>query len=252
MRVIRAFAVICLTAQLSFAVEVEQHREVTDAEIADFVANHLAKKRHGTTQADFSALFRYCHSDSNRYCRIAQDVYSRYPDWQARLVAVKMIGDYGNETQVPFLERCVTDLRNGPTVISVLNRIEGFTSNSVLRTARYLSVTNEEVFTADERAFSDQEWALNRLAFAATRPAVNVELRNFTRDFVFSYASNNCYQICEADRALIRICPSYKNSKRRLELLRYVLPRVPGLYGPEYVTNAINELVAYPEANLPE
>ena len=195
MKIVRTFMIVCFSFHLAFAAEMGQPRELSDVEIADFVANHLAKKRHGTTQADFSALFRYCHSDSNRYCRIAQDVYSRYPDWQARLVAVKMIGDYGNETQVPFLERCVTDLRNGPTVISVLNRIEGFTSNSVLRTARYLSVTNEEVFTADERAFSDQEWALNRLAFAATRPAVNVELRNFTRDFVFSYASNNCYQI---------------------------------------------------------
>ena len=108
-----------------------------------------------------------------------------------------------------------------------------------------------EYSATDKRAFADQGWALNRLAFAATRPSVDVALRNFTRDFVFAYASNNCYQICEADITLISLCPFYKTSRRRLALLRHALPDAPGPYGREYVTNAINELVAYPEANLP-
>lgn len=252
MRVIRAFAVICLTAQLSFAVEVEQPREVTDAEIENFVVNHLARKRHGTSTSDFSALLKSCHSDTNRYCRIAQDVYARYQDWQTRLVALSMIDEYGDATQVPFLESCVTDLRNGPMAISVLNRIEGFTSNSVLRTARYHSVTNQEVMKTDMEIASDRGDAIERLVFAATRPTVDRELKNFTRDYVFSYASNNCYQIGRVDRGLIRLDPTYKDSKRRLALLRFAQPGVFGRYGLEYVTNAINELVAYPEANLPE
>ena len=216
MRVIHASAIICLSSCLSFAGETGQPREVTDAEIVDFAVNHLARKRHGTSRSDLVALFKSCHSDSNRYCRIAQDIYARHQDWQTRLVALQMIDEYGDATQVPFLESCVTDLRNGPMAISVLNRIEGFTSNSVLRTARYLAVTNKEVYASDNRAFCDQGWALNQLAFEAAKPTVGVALRNFTRDFFFSYGSNSCYQICEADRDLISICSSYKTSKRLL------------------------------------
>ena len=252
MKIIRTAGVLGLAPLLVFAGMAEQPRELNDAEIADFVINHLARKRHGATKSDFIALFRCCQCDSNRFCRIAQDVYTRSADWRPRSVAIDMLDEYGDARQVPFLETCVTDLRIGPNAILVLNRIEGFTSNSVLRTSRYLSVTNQAVFATDKRAFADQDWALNRLAFAATRPSVDAALRNFTRDFVFSYASNNCYQICEADIALMSLCPSYKTSKRRLALLRHALPGAPVPYGLEYVTNAINELVAYPEANLPE
>ncbi len=222
-----------------------------DDKIGAAIGNVLSR-REGIGVRTYKRLFDECHSDSNRLCNIAQRVYAEYSDYFSRDIALSLIGEYGDARQVPFLESCVTNIALGPAAISVLNRIEGFTSNSVLRTSRYLSMTNQAVFATDKRAFADQGWALNRLAFAATRPSVDAALRNFTRDFVFSYASNNCYQICEADITLMSLCPSYKTSKRRLALLRHALPGAPVPYGLEYVTNAINELVASPEANLPE
>lgn len=249
MKLICAIAVVGAVHCCVFA---EQSRELSDAAVGEFVAKTLARKRHGVDKTDFDALFKYCRCDSNRYCRIAQDVYARYEDWQTRLVAIDMISRYGDMQQVPFLESCVTNVALGPAAISALNRIEGFTSNSVLRTARYHSVTNQGSLQASNRLYSNRRFALDRIAFAATRPAVGTGLKNYTRDYVFSYASNNCSQIYTTDHALMSLDPSYANSKRRLALLRFACSNVSGPFATEYVTNAINELVAYPEANLPE
>ena len=47
--------------------------------------------------------------------------------------------------------------------------------------------------------------------------------------------------------------PTYKFSKRRLSVLRAVLPDCQGYDNlMDYATNAINELVAYPESALPD
>ena len=54
------------------------------------------------------------------------------------------------------------------------------------------------------------------------------------------------------DTALIDADNTYRHSKRRLADLRAAYPRCFNEYQTNYVTNAINELVAYPEANLPD
>ena len=46
--------------------------------------------------------------------------------------------------------------------------------------------------------------------------------------------------------------PSYRFSKRRLNVMRSAQNRCWNAMLTNYVTNAINELVAYPEANLPD
>ena len=241
----------CLACSIAGIAWTGQEDAELDDKIVAAIGNVLSR-RDGIDARTYRRLFDKCHSDSNRLCNIAQRVYAEYPDYFSRTIALSLIGEYGDARQVIFLESCVTNVALGPAAISALNRIEGFTSNSVLRTARYHSVTNQEVFGTDKKAYSDRDWALKKLVFSATRPSVDVALKNFARDYVFSYASNNCYQICTADRALMSLDSTYKNSRRRLALLRLAQPVVPGPYSPEYVTNAINELVAYPEANLPE
>ena len=46
--------------------------------------------------------------------------------------------------------------------------------------------------------------------------------------------------------------PAYEHSKRRLSVLRAVLPLCNNDFLLSYTTNAINELVAYPESALPD
>jgi len=55
-----------------------------------------------------------------------------------------------------------------------------------------------------------------------------------------------------SDQALLRVEGAYRNSKRLLALLRHALPFQTNARMQEAMTAAINELVAYPDANLPE
>ena len=54
------------------------------------------------------------------------------------------------------------------------------------------------------------------------------------------------------DAGLVRADPSFRRSKRRLRALRAIAVRETDQRDLAYVTNAIAELVAYPEADLPE
>lgn len=54
------------------------------------------------------------------------------------------------------------------------------------------------------------------------------------------------------DTALVQADTTYRYSKRRLSDLRAAYPRSFNEYQTTYVTNAINELVSYPEADLPD
>ena len=54
------------------------------------------------------------------------------------------------------------------------------------------------------------------------------------------------------DRNLVSTDPSYRFSKRRLAVMRAVSVKTLNDYQANYVTNAINELIAYPEADLPD
>ena len=55
------------------------------------------------------------------------------------------------------------------------------------------------------------------------------------------------------DHLLMQNDTSYRYSKRRLQVLRSAdILQCPYPYQVNFVTNAINELVAYPEANLPD
>ena len=55
------------------------------------------------------------------------------------------------------------------------------------------------------------------------------------------------------DHLLLRDDDSYRYSKRRLHVLRCAdVQHCPYPFQVNYVTNAINELIAYPEASLPD
>ena len=67
----------------------------------------------------------------------------------------------------------------------------------------------------------------------------------------FATASNRNYYWL--DYLLMQDDASYRYSKRRLQVLRSAdILHCPYPYQVNFVTNTINELVAYPEANLPD
>ena len=66
------------------------------------------------------------------------------------------------------------------------------------------------------------------------------------------YANSNNICVEKIDKILIGFSNGYKISKRRLKCLRSVHTMGVDEYCINYVTNAISELVVYPEADLPE
>ena len=72
------------------------------------------------------------------------------------------------------------------------------------------------------------------------------------RNCALRYARSANRYVMDVDAVFIETDSTYRNSKRRLAVLRSAYGLGVSQYQIAYVTNAINELVAYPEADLPE
>ena len=132
----------------------------------------------------------------------------------------------------------------GATAVDAVLRLEGVTSNSVALVGAYLSMTNVDFeYRADVCARM-----LDRSAMTNTPTS----LLHFARETALAYAMRANRYVRGVDTAMMANDPSYRVSRRRLAVLRSVHAMGVSQYQIAYVTNAINELVAYPEQNLPE
>ena len=77
-------------------------------------------------------------------------------------------------------------------------------------------------------------------------------IRQFASQSVLRFMSEDNIYHTWMDQLMIDSDPTYRYSRRRLSVLRAVVARASADPDMTYVTNAINELVAYPEENLPE
>lgn len=220
----------------------------------DKVYNYIVRTglRGWIAECPFPRLLERCNNDSNRLCRVACDVFRTHSDMCVQDAALRILLDYGDAQQIPFLETCVTNAWHGRTAICILNRIDGFSSNSVARVARFHAAATHELAARDPAVNCGKADAIRDLALSASAPNVGNELRNLAFDYIYTVASNDCTYTWTADEALVKINPAFKNSKRRLALLRYAQPRVPGPFSPQHLAEEIQKLEAYPEADLPE
>ena len=123
-------------------------------------------------------------------------------------------------------------------------RIEGVTSNSVVGLEHCLSL-----------GAADWWWQLEVCKVAVARlkeQQPSAAISNQFSSCLLNSAKANAKVAVKYDAFLQKFDPTYKNSMRRLNVLRAVRSLELNEYQINYVTNAINELVAYPEANLPE
>ena len=252
----------CLAKQAIFA----QAPAYTDDEVkAQFV------KAGMFCHADFirggyRLAFEMADGDTNRYARILRELAvenTNETEW-----AIASLGTYKTPQSLPFLCSYSTNAVYGARALKSIFAIEGVTSNSIAVAQNYFSTTN--FFTLDgagdrsklcqsllEKVYSEPELSDYR--------ATVFDMALYYNRFV-NVTSPNCVDIglCEAD-------PSYKYTKRRLAALRSYEANVSEYfnslsdtsesyqrrvlvfsYQTNYLANAINELVAYPEANLPD
>ena len=185
--------------------------------------------------------------DTNRLARILVEVAQTNNAWYSEM-AMRELVKYGSAEQLPFLYSCVTNPAIGDLAVKTVLRIEGVTSNSVSSAQRYFALTNvpdsvdrsrtsicADLITLSGLDGVDASWRSNAMEVAA---------------HFIAAPDCNAYWL---DRLLLERDASYQHSKRRLANLRNsVAYATQWDFIYNYVTNAINELVAYPEANLPD
>ena len=235
---------LLLTAACAAAVAFCDGGEASD----DFIRDMLI----GSTQyvddiAAAKRAFRHAQQecgDSNRFARILCELSQTNDLWIAR-DALFALAAYGTREQLPHLYSLAANTNVlGATAVDAVLRLEGVTSNSVALVGAYLSMTNVDFeYRADVCARM-----LDRSAMTNTPTS----LLHFVRETALAYAMRANRYVRGVDMAMMANDPSYRVSRRRLAVLRSVHAMGVSQYQIAYVTNAINELVAYPEQNLPE
>ena len=184
-----------------------------------------------------------CEGDTNRFarllCELAQTNDVRIADRM-----IRCLGRHGTTAQLPFLYSMATNEQHGATAVKSILRLEGVTSNSVAVAGAYLSMTNVD--------FEYRADACKALLRAAVPSCVTTGICQMARNCALRYARSANRYVMDVDAVFIETDSTYRNSKRRLAVLRSAYELGVSQYQIAYVTNAINELVAYPEADLPE
>ena len=184
-----------------------------------------------------------CEGDTNRFarllCELAQTNDVRIADRM-----IRCLGRHGTTSQLPFLYSMATNEQHGATAVKSILRLEGVTSNSIDVTGMYLSMTNVD--------FEYRADACKALLRAAVPSCVTTGICQMARNCALRYARSANRYVMDVDAVFIETDSTYRNSKRRLAVLRSAYGLGVSQYQIAYVTNAINELVAYPEADLPE
>ena len=224
---------------------------ITDAELKQDVWEYLTTRfcgsRGGRRIAHPRILTDYIRFDgnTNRLAAVLVEVACSNNTWAAGR-AFKELEKYGTPAQLLFLYSCATNPAVANSAVKAVLRIEGVTSNSVAMLQRFLNITNS---TPSELAY---EKAIASSDFLSSIASSSPEMKGCAILAVRDFVANVSTGVSRVDEALIAADVTYRYSKRRLSDLRCAYPRCFNEFQANYVTNAINELVAYPEANLPD
>ena len=194
-------------------------------------------------RACFRSAQLLCGADTNRFARLLYEVAQTNNKWVAKGV-IEDLGRYGTSAQLPFLYSMTTNAELGATAMRSVLRLEGLTERSVSAASNFLfrtSIGNRPRYEVCECLL---ECVQNH---GLTHPQRGNSL-NVAVSFM---SSQNVYHDW-LDAGLVRSDPSFRSSKRRLRALRAIAERETDPKDLSYVTNAIAELVAYPEADLSE
>ena len=157
---------------------------------------------------------------------------------------ISEIGKYGTSSDLPFLYQKVTTADFCASATEAILRIEGLTTNSLTQIMSSLPDS--------PRGNKKSAYAWCRILDVVTKCPSGEPIRTFALSNAVQFVSRQTESADWLDRGLIRIEPPYRMSKRRLAALRSVQSLGVGEWQTNYIAQAIRELEAYPEANLPE
>lgn len=192
--------------------------------------------------AELRYVLRCCGTNTNRFFAAMQAVAMSNPGLSNYIC--QEIGKLGDTACLPFLYQNLTNSLAGESAALSVLKIEGLTSNSIEKVGMYLSCQ-----AADQM---DRGYVCGEMVSLAAQNCITNALGRFAMEKAVRFVQANSDFTKSWDKVLCKKCPQYRNSKRRLSALRAAVERGIHQNQTAYVTNAINELVAYPEADLPE
>ena len=237
---------MCAALYMAMAVAVCCAATCTDEELRRDVLEFLTTRCCGRVEARrvLTKEIRF-DGDTNRLaCMLAE--FAQTNDARIAELAMWQQGKYATSAQLPFLYSCATNPVLGRTAVETVLRVEGVTSNSIVAVENFFAISSHDDSLETTELCID---FMKQATEAAIDPICSSNALRVAHDFSIG---ENCHYYW-FDRGQIRSDDSYRYSRRRLAYLRQVLLRGDLFeFQENYVTNAINELVAYPEANLPD
>lgn len=185
-----------------------------------------------------------CEGDTNRFARILCEL-AQTNDVSMADRMIGCLGWCGTSAQLPFLYSMATNEQHGTTAVKSILRLEGVTSNSLAAVDQCLSMTNVQARMERENLCL---FMIDNFAKAST----SNEIKDAVEERVLCFARRSGLYNGHFDSCLSLRMPGYQFSKRRLNVLRDAERSMIIRFNEAFITNAINELVAYPEANLPD
>ena len=204
--------------------------------------------------------------DTNRLAGVLSEFALTNDEWIATR-AVRQLGEYGTSAQLPFLYSCVTNPIIGDRAVKSILNIEGVTSNSVDALHDYLFQTNFFPFPKVE---DRSNVCVDLVSLVYTNSSL-IAYRSTVYNMALAFESNVNLVPNVLDAKLLSVAECYRYSRRRLAALRSAKARIDAelmsveasgyevwrrtycyTFQTNYLDKAISELVAYPEANLPD
>ncbi len=183
-----------------------------------------------------------CGGDTNRYVRIAKETAASNANFANMAIAV--VKKHGSAADLPFLYQYTNSAECAGSALTGMLQLGGLTDASVAAASAYISSTNT-YYAMDRNDVACELFRAVAVSFATD------SLKDLASSNALWFASSSS-QVWYNDVGFKASDPSYKFSKRRLSVLRATLPLCRSDFLINYTTNAINELVAYPESALPD
>ena len=185
-------------------------------------------------------------ADTNRLVRIMCELAQTNDAWKSSII-MSEVRNYATTNELPILYSCVTNPICGYGAMETILGLEGISSNSVAAAERYFTAATDE-----SGVYWHHVVLLSRMRKMLSESSPSEMATNLVKGCMEREAFTNRAYPRQIDEDICKFEPGYATSRRRLSALRAVFALGLNEYQIGYVTNAINELVAYPESELPE
>jgi hypothetical protein len=235
--------IVLLIMQFAFAETQIASDEEVKKDIIFYIQPKCSQSRNDTKLVDTY----FINGNTNRLLRLLSDLIKTNDEWICTR-SMWQYGKYATKSELPFLYSCATNSMCGDRALNTIISLDGISSNLLQTVGQYFSITNG--FSVDDDANRSRfaEDLLKRVYRTEAFLPYRERVFNMTREF----ALNVNLMHVSVDKALMRVDPTYENSKRRLNVMRGAKERCISDFLTNYVTNVINKLEIYPEENLPD